>query len=134
MADNNLPQDSKRLDMANKYTSYQDLLDFVVQKADSFSLVWQNLAFEPSAFELLEKLSPWLISDYSSSSWPRTQLVGKKARVKTYQLNKQTLEILKSFNSVFDFIAPHYPEDIAFYQGKTVVFSSIAHENQAWFE
>lgn len=120
--------------MARKYTSYQELLDFVEQEADSFSLVWQNFAFEPSAFILAEKLSPWLMSDYSSSAWPRTQLIGQKARVKTYQLNQHTVEILKTFNSVFDFIAPYYPEDIAFYKEKNIIFSSVAHEAQAWFD
>jgi hypothetical protein len=31
-------------------------------------------------------------------------------------------------------IAPYYPEDIAFYKGKILIFSSVAHEAQAWFE
>jgi len=120
--------------MAKKYTSYQELLDYAKQEADSFSLVWRNMAFDNSAFELIEKLSPWLISDYSSSSWPGTQLFGEKARVKTYRLNPNTISILKCFDSVFDFIAPKYPEDLAFYKGKVVMFSSVSHEGEAWFE
>jgi len=120
--------------MAKKYTSYQELLDYAEQEADSFSLVWRNMAFENSAFELIEQLSPWLISDYSSSSWPRTRLIGEKARVKTYQVTPETINLLKSVKSVFEFLAPKYPEDIAFYKGKSVIFSSIAHEEEAWFE
>lgn len=120
--------------MARKYTSYQELLDYAEREADSFSLVWRNLVFENSAYDLIEKLSPWLLSDYKSSSWPRTQLVGEKARVKTYQITPETMRYLRSFHSVFEFIAPKYPEDLAFYKNKVAIFSSIAHEGGAWFE
>jgi len=116
-----------------KYTSYKELLEFALDETDTFSLVWRNFKFESSAFELIENLQPWLVSDYSSSSWPGTELFGEKARVKTYKVNPQTIEILNCVDSVFDWQAPKYPEDLAFYKGKEVLFSSVAHEGDAWF-
>ncbi len=117
-----------------KYTTYKTLLEFALDEADTFSLVWGNFSFDSSAYELIEQLSPWIISDYSSCSWPGTELVGQKARVKTYEVNTETIEILKCVNSVFDFQAPQYPEDLAFYRNGQVVFASVAHEGEAWFE
>ena len=116
-----------------KYTSYEELLEFALDKADKFSLVWRNFAFDDSAFRLIEDLQPWLLSDYSSSSWPGTEISGEKARVKTYEVNPQTIELLKCVSSVFEWQAPKYPEDLAFYRDKEVLFGSVAHEGDAWF-
>ena len=117
-----------------KYTTYKALLEFALEAADSFSLVWGNFSFDRSAYELIERLSSWIISDYSSSSWPGTELGGGKARVKTFEVNTETIEILKCVDSVFDFKAPKYPEDLAFYSNGKVIFASVAHEGEAWFE
>jgi len=46
--------------MKNKNFNYEELLEFALEEADTFSLVGQNFAFDESAFELDEKLSPWL--------------------------------------------------------------------------
>lgn len=120
--------------MARKYITYASLLAEMSVEADRFSVVWRNVPFEQSAFCLDEQLAPWLISDYRVSSWPRTSLVNEKARLKTYALNADTLKIIQMVGDVFHFIAPKYPEDIAFYDGKTVLFSSVAHEGMAWFD
>ncbi|MGH1441807.1 MAG: hypothetical protein ACRBBR_16960 [Cellvibrionaceae bacterium] len=116
-----------------KYTSYEELLEFGLEEADTFSIVWRNMAFDDSAFDLVEDLSPWLVSDFSSHSWPGTELLEEKARVKTYEVNSETIKILNCVSSVFDLQAPKYPEDLAFYRGKDVLFGSVAHEGMAWF-
>ncbi len=120
--------------MSRKYVSYEELLDFALEEADTFSVTWRNMAFNQSAFDFVDELSPWLVSDFSSFSWPGTELFGEKARVKTYKVNEQTIESLKCVSSVFDFLAPNYPEDLAFYHGKKVLFGSVAHEGMTWFE
>ena len=115
------------------YTSYEELLAYATEEADSFSLVWRNVNFDDSAWKLMDDLSPWLVSDYSSSAWPGTELYNDKAKVRTYKLTDETLAILKAQTSVFDWLAPKLPEDLAFYKGKEVLFCSVAHEGEAWF-
>jgi len=119
--------------MPRKYTSYTELLDIAKREADTFSLVWRNFAFDQTAFDLIDELEQWLVSDYSSSSWPGTELFDEKARVKTYNVNEQTIAILSRVESVFDWQSPKYPEDLAFYKEKEIIFGSVAHEGEAWF-
>ncbi len=79
--------------MRRKYTTYEDLLEFALNEADSFSLVWRNFAFDQSAFDFVDSLSPWLRSDFSSSNWPGTQLYSERARVKSYEVNGNTITV-----------------------------------------
>jgi hypothetical protein len=118
----------------NKNINYKELLEFALEKADSFSLVWRDYEFYDSAFELEDKLRPWLISEYSSSSWPGTITFGREALVKKYEVNKKTIRLLRCVTSVFDFIAPNYPEDLALYKDNKVIFSSVTHEEIATYE
>ena len=118
----------------NDNINYEKLLEFALEKADTFSLVWQDFEFYDSAFELEDKLKPWLISEYSSSSWPGTIKFGGDALVQKYEVNENTIELLRCVTSVFHFIVPDYPEDLAFYKDDKVIFSSVAHEGIATYE
>jgi hypothetical protein len=75
----------------------------------------------------------WLLEAYSSYSWPGTETT-EKARVRRYQVCAESIAALRCVDSVFDFLHPRYPEDLAFYAGGKVRFASIAHESDAWFE
>lgn len=118
----------------NDDINYEQLLEFALEKADTFSLVWQDFEFYDSAFELEDKLKPWLVSEYSSSSWPGTIKFGESALVQKYEVNESTIELLRCVESVFHFIVPDYPEDLAFYKDNKVIFSSVAHEGIATYE
>jgi hypothetical protein len=54
--------------------------------------------------------------------------------VKKYEVNKKTIRLLRCVTSVFDFIAPNYPEDLALYKDDKVIFSSVTHEEIATYE
>ncbi len=116
-----------------KYTSYEELLDYALENADSFSLVWRNMAFNDTAFELINHLEPWLISNFSCDSWPGTQLTGDKARVYKYKVTTESIKLLECVDSVYSFLAPGFPEDLALYKDKKVLFGSVAHEGMAWY-
>jgi hypothetical protein len=121
--------------MKPKYTTYEDLLDFAEEEYDSFSLVWRNhLSFTKSAWQVEEDLRPYLISEFSSHKWPGTEIIGGKALVRTYRVSPESLSVLRQVSSVFDWLAPDYPEDLAFYKGNKLAFASVAHEGEAWFE
>ena len=118
-----------------EYTTYQDLLEYAGTKCDSFSLVWRSeFEFEKSAIKITEALKSYLISEVSTNKWPGTELMSGKALLRTYALNNKTLPLLKEVSEVYEWVAPKYPEDLAFYSKGKVVFSSVAHEGMAWFE
>ena len=54
--------------------------------------------------------------------------------MKKNEVNEETIELLRCVTSVFEFVAPNYPEDLAFYKGDKVIFSSVAHEVTATYE
>jgi hypothetical protein len=118
-----------------KYSTYQDLLEYAESECDSFSLVWRSeFNFQKSAWDITDKLSKHLINELPVNKWPGTEIFDGKALLRTYSINAESIAILKSVSSVFDWLAPGYPEDLAFYKNENVVFVSIAHEGEAWFE
>jgi hypothetical protein len=118
-----------------KYTTYNDLLEFAEQECDTFSLVWRHeMKFKDSAWEVVEELQPYLISELPTNKWPGTEIFGGKALLRTYSVNPASIAILKRASSVFDWVAPNYPEDLALYINGKNVFASVAHESMAWFE
>jgi hypothetical protein len=121
--------------MKMKYTTYKNLLEVAEQEYDTFSLVWRHeLNFEESAWKIEEELRPHLLSKFSSCKWPGTEIFGRKATIRTYVVNPESISILGRVSSVFDWLAPNYPEDLAFYRENKVIFASVAHEGEAWFE
>ena len=121
--------------MKQKYTTYEDLLDFAEEEFDSFSLVWRNdLSFNKSAWQVETDLRPHFISEFSTHKWPGTEIMGGKAMVRTYEVSSDSLSVLRRVSSVFDWLAPDYPEDLAFYKNNQLTFASVAHEGDAWFE
>jgi len=110
------------------------LLSRALAEYDSFSLVWRDeLVFSELAKKFEEELSPFLISKIKTDRWPGTQIEDKKAILRTYSVTQESILVLEKLESVFDYIAPNYPEDIAFYKNGDVMYESMAHEKQAWY-
>lgn len=121
--------------MKMKYTTYESLLKYAEKECDSFSLVWRHeFNFDKSAWDITEDLSPHLISEFPTNKWPGTEIFSGKALLRTYSLNQETISVLKKVSSVFEWVAPNFPEDLAFYNNGKVIFASVAHEGDAWFE
>jgi hypothetical protein len=118
--------------MKRRYTSYDDLLTTALAEYDSFTLVWRNMALENTAAELERRLQPWLLEDLGSYDWPGTTS-SQKARVRRYRVCPDTIAALRCVDSVFGFVHPHYPEDLAFYASGETRFASVSHEGEAWF-
>jgi len=114
---------------------YKEILQRALIESDEFSLVWRHeFEYKNSADSIRKKLSEFLISEALTSSWPGTDLIGAVATVRKYRVSIESIAILHSVNSVYAWIAPKYPEDLAFYKNGKVIFWSIAHENEAGFE
>lgn len=114
---------------------YEHLLNVAKDKFDSFSLVWRDqLDFNQNAISFNKSLEQFLIKEQHTDEWPGTKIFGSKAKVRTYKVNSDSLGVLSQLNNVFEFLSPHYPEDLAFYSNGKVKFTSIAHEADVWYE
>lgn len=113
---------------------YQRLLDYALRARSQFSLVWRDqLEFEQSAHAIARRLTPDLVSQVRTDTWPGTQLLGHVATVRTYRLSGNALAVLREAAGLYDWHAPSRPEDLAFYtsDGRSWL-GSIAHERDAF--
>ena len=109
---------------------YVDLLRFGMQFCSSFSLTWRDQAqFNQSASDIEITLRPFLLRESYTDAWPGTRLYKAKARVRFYRLTVQSLEILLRTSSLYAWLEPNLPEDLALYKADgSCWLLSIAHE------
>ena len=56
-----------------------------------------------------------------------------RSSICTYKLNQETAKVLTTANRLYQWEAPDYPEDLAFYNGSSEVWlGSVAHEQMGW--
>ena len=118
-----------------KAQTYIDLLNFAAARCESFSLVWACQGrFESSAYEIKHALKPFLLSNLRTDEWPGTKLIGHEAIVRRYRVSDKSVKVLHRAGSLYSWLQPALPEDLAFYtSGERVWLASISHEHQAWF-
>jgi len=117
-----------------KENVYSDLLKFALNNCVSFSLVWRDqLKFNNSAKEIEENLKPYLIKEEYTSKWPGTEIFKSKAKVRYYKINQETIKILESADSLYNWLCPDRPEDLAIYlKNNNCWLESIAHEKESY--
>ena len=115
--------------------TYVDLLDFAAARCESFSLVWRDqLRFEHSAYEIKHDLKPFLLSNIRTDEWPGTKLIGHEAIVRRYRVSDDSVKLLQRAPSLYSWLQPKLPEDLAFYSSGDVLWlASISHEHVACF-
>jgi hypothetical protein len=118
-----------------KAQTYIDLVNFAASRCESFSLVWRDqFQFEKAAYEIKHALKPFLVSNVRTDEWPGTKLVGHEAIVRRYRVSDESVKLLQSTTSLYSWLEPNLPEDLAFYaSGEVVWLASISHEQKAWF-
>lgn len=113
--------------------SYEELMAKALNEFDSFSLVWRDeFEFDEQCTSIEKSLAPFLLEEQRTDEWPGTKIFDALATVRHYKVVKGSIEIIAKAGSFKTWIAPSYPEDLAFYQGKIVAYSSIAHETDEW--
>lgn len=110
--------------------TYADLLRFGMQFCASFSLTWRDQAqFNQSTSDIENILRPFLLRESYTDKWPGTKLYDAKARVRFYRFTDQSLEILLRPSSLYAWLEPDLPEDLALYKTDgSCWLLSIAHE------
>ena len=118
-----------------KGQTYIDFLKFAASRCDSFSLVWRDqFKFEQSADDVKDSLKPFLISNIRTDDWPGTKLIGHEAIVRRYRIEDEAVKTLQVAGSLYSWLQPNLPEDLAFYSSDGKVWvASISHEHEAWF-
>lgn len=113
--------------------NYESLLEKALKNFDSFSLVWRDeFDFDDHCKAIEADLSDHLVSEERTDEWPGTKIYDALATVRHYEVNPDSIRILGRAKSFRDWMAPKYPEDLAFYKADKVVYASIAHENDEW--
>jgi hypothetical protein len=113
---------------------YASLLKGAIATFARFSLVWRDqLAFAKSAKQVRKDLKPLEISMRRTNKWPGTEILDSQADFVIYQFGAGADEVLSRPKSLFNWLAPAYPEDLAFYDDDgRCCFLSITHEKEAW--
>ena len=113
--------------------SYEELMAKALAEFDSFSLVWRDeFEFDEKCALIEKSLAPFLIEEQRTDEWPGTKIFDALATVRHYKVVADSIEIISKADSFKTWMAPSYPEDLAFYKGKKSAYSSIAHENDEW--
>ncbi|MFH1775938.1 MAG: hypothetical protein ABH952_00010 [Candidatus Omnitrophota bacterium] len=110
--------------------TYSTLIDFGLNNCTSFPLVWRyKLDFDENAKSIEQNLKDHLIKEEYTNEWPGTKIIGSKAKVRFYKFNSGTVTILKKISSLYKWISPSAPEDLAFYlKDDLCLLESISHE------
>lgn len=118
---------------------YNKLIDLAFESCDMFHLVIRkdmisNVKRGLKHYQpILNKLEQSLIEMKEESEWASTQLLHSTAFVYYYHTTEEAKKILKELsNSLYGWIAPHLPEDLAFFKKGKLWLVSSAHEE--WSE
>ena len=114
--------------------AYQRLIDFAQIQCTEFSLVWRDdLGNKRKEDEIAKKLEQFVISDIDTNKWPGTEILKGTANVCTYTLNQKSAKVLRIAKRLYQWEAPDFPEDLAFYIEKGQIWlGSVAHEHMGW--
>ncbi len=130
------PEIPKEIDFTDepRGKAYKRLVDFAQIQCTKFSLVWRDdLGSKRKENEIAKKLETSIISDTNTNKLPGTEIFSGKANVCTYKLNQKTAKVLTIANRLYQWEAPDYPEDLAFYNKSGQVWlGSVAHEKMGW--
>lgn len=122
-------------DLVNNPTgkSYTSLIDLLCAHSDTFYFVTRKeLDYDA---KVIEQFQPFIIEQYKTNEWASTKTSGPAATVYKISVCSQTCQLLKKLaNSLYDWVAPHLPEDLTFIKNDFVWFFSCSHEEFAHFQ
>jgi hypothetical protein len=113
---------------------YEEFLLRASERFPSFMLVWRDqLTFSRNAQSYREMLEPLKVRQRHTHRWPGNEMIGHKGLVITYRLEPAVLNLQKRPGSLFKWLAPRYPEDLAFFTGHgECAVVSVTHEKDVW--
>lgn len=116
---------------------YATFLDMALDWFGFFSLVWRDgSTFDDSAIQIRRDLDRRETNRRRVTHWPGTRVFDTKgpiASIISYRLDSGSRDVLARPGSLFGWLAPTYPEDLAFYRRDgPLAFATVSHERMAW--
>jgi hypothetical protein len=116
---------------------YESFIDTMLLTQTQFSLVWRDrLSFSERASQVRRELAPLEAEVTRTRRWPGTVLMKKgtsMATVVRYKCAASARAVLLRPRSLFSWLSPHFPEDLAFYEPDgSCSLASVAHEKDAY--
>jgi hypothetical protein len=112
---------------------YKRLLTTACEHFEFFMLVWRDQFksdWKRSALKIRRELKPLEVTVRRSNKWPGNIIFGAKADVVFYRFERSGLEVLRRPGSLFSWLTPNYPEDLAFFdQSGRCGMASVTHEH-----
>lgn len=115
---------------------YHEILNCASDYSSEFLLVLRHsLPADEAAQDIIDALSPFLISRSEQEEWPGTRLFEETASVHRFKVCSPAMEILRlASDSLFAWQQPQLPEDLCFLRSNgTPWLVTIAHEQDAYF-
>jgi hypothetical protein len=114
---------------------YSDLLDFCRSRSSRASVVIHKGA-RPSkdVFDFIEECKEFIVDERQQSNWPGGgTLRGTETVIYFSVCDKFIDKLKKSSLSLYDWVHPFLPEDLAFYDNEgNVILATIGHEQAAF--
>lgn len=112
--------------------TYRQLMKVLCDNSDKFYFVTRKeLKYNQ---EILEQFQPYMIKNYKTKKWANTKTKGSPATVYEIEANRDTCRLLQQqANSLYDWVAPHLPEDLTFIKNNFVWFTCTTHEKSGGF-
>ena len=114
---------------------YNKLIDLAFESCDMFHIVirkdmMSNVKKGLKYYQpILNKLEPSLIERKEESEWASTKLSKSTAFVYYYRTTIEAKDVLKELSaSLYGWVSPHLPEDLAFFKKGKLWLASSAHE------
>lgn len=115
---------------------YTRFLDQALIAFAYFTLVWRDAAeFDDTAFNVRKDLARHQTNRRRAGHWPGTYISAKapQATIISYRLDAAARRVLARPGSLFAWLAPAYPEDLAFYQRDgRLAFATCTRDRLAW--
>ncbi|WP_153731809.1 hypothetical protein [Sporosarcina obsidiansis] len=111
---------------------YENLMQVLCAHSDEFYFITRKeLTYDRT---VLDQFAPYMKNSYKTKTFAQTITKGPAATVYVIESSPDTLELLiKSANSLYDWVAPQLPEDMTFLKNNFEWFSCTTHEEQAIF-
>ncbi|PID06470.1 MULTISPECIES: hypothetical protein [unclassified Sporosarcina] len=111
---------------------YRNLINVLCGHSDSFYFVTRKeLTYDQ---DILDQFKPYTSETYKTNEWANTMTKGPAATVYMMESNEKTCELLKRHaNTLYDWVAPHLPEDLTFMKNGFAWFSCTTHEEYSGF-
>lgn len=111
---------------------YRNLIRVLCDYSDKFYFVTRKeLRYDKKTFKMFK---PFMIKKYKTKEWAGTITLGPRATVYEIEANDETYSLLIELaNSLYDWVAPHLPEDLTFIKNGFEWFYSTTHEEYACF-